>query len=113
MASENEKELYVSKLEDNLRTIMIPAQISNFHDPHFKIEEHQEAIDWYSAQVLEAVQRAGEESFPFPKAVSLRKGKKVTHGFDTNVKHFKEDAYFWHSVWKSAGRPLNTQFIVS
>ena len=88
---------------------MIPAQISNCHDPHCKIEEHQEAIDWYSAQVLEAVQRAGEESLPFPKAGSSRKGKKITPGFDTKVKPFKEDAYFWHSVWKSAGRPLNTQ----
>ena len=25
------------------------------------------------------------------------------------MKPYKEDAYFWHSIWKSAGRPINTQ----
>ena len=25
------------------------------------------------------------------------------------MKPYKEDAYFWHSIWNSAGRPINTQ----
>ena len=37
------------------------------------------------------------------------KDKKPTPGFNNQVKPFKETAYFWSAVWKSAGRPLNTQ----
>ena len=109
MASEEEKDQYKYKLDINLQTIMVPAQISECCDPHCKDTEHLEAIDWLSAEVLEAVQRAGEETLPFPKAGSSKIGKKSTPGFKVQVKPFKEDAYFWHSIWKSAGRPLNTQ----
>ena len=68
-----------------------------------------EAIDWFSSEVLGAVQRAGEEALPFPKDGSSKKGKKATPGFHIQVKPFKEDAYFWHAIWKSTGKPLNNQ----
>ena len=109
MAYEEEKELYQYKMEDNLKTIMVLTQISKCCDPHCKNEEHIEAIDWFSSEVLEAVQRAGEETLPFPKAGSSKQGMKATPGFTVQVKPFKEEAFFWHAVWKSAGKPLNTQ----
>ena len=96
MASEEEKDQYKYKLDINLQTIMVPAQISECCDPHCKDTEHLEAIDWLSAEVLKAVQRAGEETLPFPKAGSSKIGKKSTPGFKVQVKPFKEDAYFWH-----------------
>ena len=77
---------------------MIPTQISECSDPKCKNSEHLEAIDWLSAEVLEAVQRAGEETLPFPKAGSSKVGKKPIPGFKALVKPFKEDAYFWHSI---------------
>ena len=109
LASEEEKEMYKYRLEDSLKTIMVPTQITECQELHCKDEEHLAAIDWLSTEVLEAVQRAGEESLPFPKAGSLKKGMKATPGFKVQVKPFKDEAYFWSSVWKSAGRPLNTQ----
>ena len=109
LASEEEKDLYKYKLDDNLSSIMVPTQITECTDPHCKNEEHMEAIDWFSTEVLGAVQRAGEAALPFPKAGCSKKGMKATPGFEVKVKPFKEDAYFWHAIWKSAGRPLNNQ----
>ena len=109
LAGQKEKEMYKYKLDTNLNHIDIPTQVSDCHDPHCKDGEHQDAIDWFAAEIMEAVQRAGEETLPFPKAGKQRKGKKPTPGFDVKVKPFKEDAYFWHSIWKSSGRPMNNQ----
>ena len=37
----------------------------------------------------------------------MRKKYKVIPGWNDLVKPFKEDAMFWHSIWISAGKPLN------
>ena len=42
--------------------------------------EHIEAIDWFTAETLEAVQRAGEKTLPFPK--DGKAGMKGTPGFN-------------------------------
>ena len=107
LASQEEKEQYKYMLDIELNTIMIPTQLTECSDPHCKDEELMEAIDWFTAETLEAVQRAGERTLPFPRAGKA--GMKGTPGFNERVKPFKETAYFWHSVWKSAGKPLNTQ----
>ena len=60
MASQQEKERYKYQLDTNLGNIAISTQVSECHNPHCNEEEHLEAIDWYAAQLLEAVQRAGE-----------------------------------------------------
>ena len=107
MATKENKENYKYMLDTELGSVMIPAQLSDCQDPHCKDKEHLMAIDWFVTETLEAVQRAGEQTLPFPKAG--RPTKKVTPGFDERVKPHKETAYFWHSVWKSAGRPINTE----
>ena len=107
LASQKEKEQYKCILDIELSSIMIPTQLSECSDPHCEDEGHLEAIDWFTAETLEAVQRAGERTLPFPRAGKA--GMKGTPGFNERVRPFKETAYFWHSVWKSAGKPLNTQ----
>ena len=38
-----------------------------------------------------------------------KKGKDTPiASWESEVEPFKKDAYFWHAVWMSAGRPLNT-----
>ena len=107
MAGQDEKEQYRFMLDTELGAIMIPTQLSECQDTHCMNKEHLEAVDWFAAETMEAVQRAGEMTLPFPKAGKSE--KKVTPGFKEKVSPFKENAYFWHSGWKSAGRPLNNQ----
>ena len=87
-----------------LGAVMIPSQLSECKDLHCKKEEHIEAVDWFAAEIMEAIQLAGEETLPFPGDGSEGKKKfhKVTPGFSESVKPFKETSFFWHQVWKSA-----------
>ena len=107
MAGQEEKQNYRYMLNMELGAISIPTQLSECHDPHCNDEEHLEAIDWFSAETMEAIQRAGEITLPLPKVGNT--GKKPSPGFSERVRPFKETSYFWHSVWKSAGRLLNNQ----
>ena len=70
-----------------------------------------EAVDWLTTEILDAIQSAAEETIPCPKAAesSSNKRAKITPGFNERVKHHKDTALFRHSIWKSAGRPINTE----
>ena len=88
---------------------MIPKQISECCDLHCKDESHIEAVDLLSTEILDSIQSSAEEALPLTKGNHQEGKSKTTPGFNENVKPHKESAYFWHSVWKSAGRPLNTE----
>ena len=90
-------------------SIGIPTQVEDCKNPHSRDEEHLEACDWYDAEVLEGIQESAEATLPKPKGGAKNSGAKITHGFRENVQPSKDKAHFWHSVWKSAGRPINTQ----
>jgi hypothetical protein len=107
-ANMEEKKYFDYLLDTRLESIAIPSQVTECRNLHCKDEVHLEAIDWHTAEVLEAVQAAGEGALPCPKAGSSKERRKVTPGFNVRVKPFKETAYFWSAVWKSAGSPLNT-----
>ena len=107
-ASNQEKEKYNYLLDINLSKVMVPVQVSECRDLHCKSAEHLEAIDWFTAQVLEAVQTAAETALPCPRAGGGTEKRRPMPGFNDRVKPFKDTAYFWHQVWKSANCPLNT-----
>ena len=100
-------------LDSRLEAIATPTEVTECRDIHCKKETRLEAIDWHTTEVLEAVQAAGEATLPYQKAGGPAKGRKPTPGFNNQVKPFKETTYFWIAVWKSAGRPINTQFTTS
>ena len=110
-ASLKEKELHEIILNLKLGAIMIPSQLSECKDLHCKKEEHIEAVDWFAAEIMEAIQLAGEETLPYPgdRSEGKKKFHKVTPEFNESVKPFKELSFFWHQVWKSAGCPMSTE----
>ena len=108
LANDEQKDQYKYLLDVRLASIMIPTQVSDCQDVHCRDPVHLEACDWYTAEILEAVQDSAENSLPVPQGDKKGK-KKVTPGFNHKVKPFKDTALFWNAVWKSAGCPLNTQ----
>ena len=108
-ASQEEKERYCYLLDSRLDSVMVPVQVSECRDLHCTQQEHLEAIDWFAAEVIEAVQTAAETALPCPRPGGGTEKRKVIPGFNDTVKPFKEKAYFWHQVWKSAGCPTNTE----
>ena len=111
LANTAEKDSFKYMLEVKLNAIIIPTALIECENLHCKDEIHLEAIDWLTTEILNAIQSAAEENIPCPKAVDedSQKRSKITPGFNERVSHHKDTALFWHSIWKSAGRPINTQ----
>ena len=80
----------------------------NCKDVYCKDSCHLQDLDQYTLEVLETVQAVAEECLPTPVS-SCRPGKTVRPGWLDEVKPYRDKAYFWHQLWKSAGRPINTQ----
>lgn len=71
--------------------------------------EHRDQIDTYAFQIMESISCAVNNNIPFSKsnASSGTTNNSPMPGWSDYVKPFRDDAFFWHSVWKSAGRPQN------
>ena len=108
-ASSIDKENCKFLLEERLRSIAVPTQVTECRDPKCKDEEHLAACDWFATELLEGIQDSTEETLPKLKVGTKKDNQKTTPGFREQVQPSKDDAYFWHSVWKSAGRPVNTE----
>ena len=78
-------------------------------DPHCKDDEHLAACDWFAAELLEGLQDSAEATLPKPEGSESKKDVRVSPGFREQVLPSKETAHFWHAVWKSSGRPINTE----
>ena len=72
---------------------MIPSQVSESQDVHCRDPVHLEACDWYTAEIMGAVQERAENSVPIPQGGENLK-EKVIPGFDAQVKTFKDTAHF-------------------
>ena len=68
-------------------------------------------VDKLALYVLEAVQTSDETCLPLPS--SGRQGGHTQHtpvpGWKDTVRPFRDTAFFWHQVWISCGKPLNTE----
>ena len=105
-ASDKQKSDYSNKLEEKLSQINIPESISKCRDVKCQNEQHKEEADILMEKVLCTVQKVAEGCLPVPKTKEEK--VKVMPGWNQSVKPLREVAYFWHQVWQSAGRPLNT-----
>ena len=109
-ATFQQKEEYKSLLEERISHIVVPESVLTCVDVHCQDIRHREDLDHFTLEVLETVQAVAEVSLPVPAPSG--QNKRVTTirpGWSEEVKPFRETAYFWHQVWKSADKPLNTQ----
>jgi hypothetical protein len=75
-------------------------------------EDHKEKIDSYIKDILENVSESGFETLPVSvnnPNTNNKSMKKKTAGWKDFVEPYQDNAQFWHSIWTSAGRPLNTE----
>ena len=105
-ASDCDRSKYCSMLEQKLNQINIPSSITSCRDVKCSDENHKDEADILMEQVLLTVQVVAEKCLPCPKG-SEEKVKSMP-GWNESVKPHRDIAFFWHQVWQSAGRPLNT-----
>ena len=86
----------------------MPSEAKDCTDVKCKDVKHCEAVDTFMANILHSVQNAAFEDLPVVNNNELKR-KNVVPGWSAEVKPFRDTAYFWSQIWKSAGRPLNNE----
>ena len=108
-----EKQNFKNLLEDRLNSLTIPQSVLECRDVKCRDTTHRVELDSFAMDLLETLQEIAETSLPMPAVGenSKAKGKSngVIPGWKEAVKPFKDKAYFWHQVWVSLGRPINTE----
>ena len=106
-ASPDEKQCFQTELDCKLQELQIPASVQNCVNVNCKDPSHCEDADEMISKILDAVQTSAKESLPSQRSSpSIR--KNVVPGWKTEVKPFRDKAFFWSQVWKSAGKPIGT-----
>lgn len=93
----NDLQYYSSHINSN-------ADCFNCVNPKCSNPEHINQLDTYACDLMDAISISVDDNIP----TSQQSGHKVVPGWSKYVHPFREDANFWHSVWVSAGKPLNT-----
>ena len=107
-ATQQQKDTFKSNLEEKLLSISLPSEAKDCTDVKCKDVKHCEAVDTFMANILHSVQNAAFEDLPVVNNNELKR-KNVVPGWSAEVKPFRDTAYFWSQIWKSAGRPLNNE----
>ena len=58
--------------------------------------------------VHESIKLSAESCLPSPSNKKSPTKKSSILRWNEDFQPFKENAMFWHSIWLSAGRPINT-----
>ena len=75
-------------------------------DVHCKDETHLAEIDEFATNILEIVDNS--ISAMIRKNEKNENKSKVVPGWNVEVQPFRDEAMFWHAIWISYGKPLNT-----
>ena len=107
-ASREEISNYQYLLERKLADIKCPTTVAECSDPHCTDERHLHSCDTYIVDILEAVKSSAAESLPSTGCTSGRR-KPLIMNWNEEIEPFREKALFWNAVWKSAGKPKDTE----
>ena len=104
-ASEEQKDNFSKDVATALQNIDIPVHLM-CRNVHCKEPSHKAAVDKVMCDVLSTLEQS---------AVKNMTGKRKTNhtprvpNWNEEIEPLKENAHFWHSVWISAGKPMNCQ----
>ena len=120
-ASRENKDNYTTVLHNKLSNLVTPDSL-NCQDPHCQDPQHRTERDSYVLDIMSAIIESSHETV-YGVPVPLSGGKKNTSnpsqncpvektlpGWREEAAPFKEDALFWHSLWKSAGSPNTVSY---
>ena len=107
-ASSEEKSNYVNILSEKLKNLNVSDEILCCKNVKCVNEEHLNLIDSYVDNFFNIIEDTAKEALPTPGSKSSPEKNNIV-GWNDDVKKHKETAMFWHSIWMSAERPINTQ----
>ena len=108
-AEPDQKLKYSVELGNKLSDLPVPDSLLHCQDVHCKDPAHLEDSDQFMTNVLESIESCAFENLPISKPGMNKSKNKNRPGWSLSVTPFRESALFWSQVWKSAGRPINTE----
>ena len=107
-ASNEQRVNYIATLENNLRLKSIPMSMQHCQDVHCHNANHHNESDDFMIEILQTLKSTAEKCLPSSRGKFDNK-KTLIHNWNEEIQPLKEKAMFWHAVWQSAGRPINTE----
>lgn len=109
-ASPEQRDKYRASLENKLNLLNTKDCCDECLNVHCDNSAHKEACDDALSNLLKCVENAANEFIPCSGRGSHHKKKKtVLAMWNDELKPFKDKAMFWHAIWISAGKPINTE----
>ena len=107
-ATPEQREYFKESLKVQLEDLQVPRCLSSCSNCKCKDEVHIKETDKFAMETLETLGKAADCC---ANDANIPKGRKKScmPGWSAQVKPFRDNAGFWFSVWKSAGRSLNTE----
>ena len=111
LASQEQKQNFPLVLQRNLLEVSIPEEVKHCRNVKCDDLGHCEKSDEFMFNLMECIEKSAAETLPTPPPPKTTNpsAKKPIPGWSHLVKPFRDKAHFWHQVWISAGKPLNTQ----
>ena len=97
-------ELYKKELDNALSRIEIPTECLECYDPFCC--DHGNQLEVFCSLIIDACMTASVKALP---SSSTNRGNKpkVIPGWNENVKSYRDNALFWHHIWKANDCPSN------
>ena len=94
--------------QSRLNDLKITENVKTCCDVHCKQGDRNSASDDFLISILENVQDISKICLLSNRPFNEKKTPSIAC-WNTEVLPFKGNALFWHSIWESAGKPINTE----
>ena len=98
---------FIAELGERLNSITAPFSL-RCKNVHCNDPEHILEADNYLVEILELIKDTAAQCLPGNRKAKGKPGRSTIMDWREQVQPFKENAMFWHAIWISAGRPINT-----
>ena len=107
-ATDEQKANFKVNLENDLANLEIPASIEHCHDVHCNDDNHKNDSDNLLTKIPKTIKSTSDSFIPF-SGQKHNGNKSPIFNWREEIQPYKEKALFWHAIWQSAGRPINTE----
>ena len=106
-ATEDERRDFFKELDRKLKSCDVQNELLSCRNIYCQNVNHKTACDDYMLDILHKMEQTASDTLPTPIASNTH--RKCIPRWNEDIEPYRKDALFWHSVWLSAGKPLNTQ----
>ena len=106
-ATEDERGDFFKELDRKLKRCDAQNELLSCRNAYCQNANHKTACDDYMLDMLHKMEQITSETLLTPIASDTP--RKSIPRWNEDIEPYTKDALFWHSIWLSTGRSLNTQ----